>query len=56
VIAQKRRVGQNFNILNINANGNTYHNIRSDIPEGPDIDSAGRRRKLEDIFKAILKK
>jgi hypothetical protein len=33
-----------------------YQNIRRHIPEGPDFDTAGRRRTLENILQAKLKK
>jgi hypothetical protein len=33
-----------------------YQNTRLHISEGPDVYTAGRRRRLEDILQAILKK
>jgi hypothetical protein len=35
---------------------NLYQNILSHIPEGPDFDTSGKMRRLEDILQAILKK
>jgi len=35
---------------------NPYQYTRRHIPEGPDFDTAGRRRRLEDILQAILKR
>jgi len=35
---------------------NVHQNIRRHIPESPDFNTAGRRRRLEDILQAILKK
>jgi hypothetical protein len=35
---------------------NPNQNIRRPFPESPDIDTAGRRRRWEDIMQVILKK
>jgi len=35
---------------------NIYQSTRRHIQESPDFDTAGRRRRLEDILQAILKK